>query len=68
LFEEQFKGGFIWSGGRRKSIDEICGRKKSFIPIFLRERGRGKKGEASFYNVAVFSFHRAILVMGVRTG
>jgi hypothetical protein len=53
---------------RRESIDEICSRKKSFIPIFLRERGKSKKGEACFYNVVVFSFHGAILMMGVRMG
>jgi hypothetical protein len=51
-----------------KPINEKSGSCKSFILEFERHRSMCKKSNAHLDNVSMFTFSRAVLLMGMRTG
>ena len=48
---------------RGEPINQVSGSEESFIPIFLWNRGRGKKMNTCFNNVTVLSLKKSILLM-----
>ena len=64
---KNINGRFMLSDWGRETIYEIGSSKESFIPIREWNRGGSKEGKASFDDVSMFPFNRAILLMGVRT-
>ena len=60
---KKFKKGFDMCDKRGEPINQVSGSEKSFIPIFLRNRGRRKKMNTNFNNVTVLSLNRSILLM-----
>jgi hypothetical protein len=64
---KNINGRFMLSDWGRETIYAIGNSKESFIPIRKLNRGGSKEGKVSFDDVAMFPFHRAILLMGVRT-
>ncbi len=58
---------FMLSDWGRETIYKIGNSEESFIPIGEWNGGRSKEGKASFDDMSMFPFNRAILLMGVRT-
>lgn len=60
---KKFKKGFDMCDRRGEPINQVNGCEKNFIPIFLRNRGRGKKMITCLNNVTVLSLNKIILLM-----
>jgi hypothetical protein len=65
--EPTLKGRRIIMDLSSQGIDEISGRKESFIPVCQWHTSMSEQRQPNFNNILMFSFSRPILLMGIRT-